>query len=46
MGLKKPLNLLKWGTFRICDGNLFHNLGAAAKKARSPNVFLVKVLGV
>jgi len=30
----------------LCDGNPFHNLCAAAKKARSPNVFLVKVLGV
>ena len=37
---------MKNGSFRICDGNPFHSLGAAAKKARSPNVFLVKVLGV
>lgn len=26
------------GSFRICDGNPFHSLGAAAKKTRSPNV--------
>ena len=33
------------GSFGICDGNTFHRLGAAAKKARSPNVFFVKILG-
>ena len=37
MGLKLTFKPIKLGSFRICDGNPFHSLGAAAKKARSPN---------